>query len=575
MVMATPSSNNPGFYEVTAQRSVPGTYDPATGFISGGGTVTEVQTYADDGTLAYTQTVGPDGKRGEPSYSPAYSKNNQDVPSPSGPLYRNDLGHVVDADPAHAKIDHATPGDALAIVKNDPGYAARQFKNGFLDNLDPAHAAGNLSGFKPGQAIDTYIDNTFQNGVSKISGVPTTNGDGSPVGPAATSGATPPGSGDGSAPAGGGINTDAISAAAAASRAMSDKFLAEYNASHPNQPPTMTAAQLPPAAQADMVAQIQAAQAAGIDPIKAAQADRLDPFSASHATATLLDPTQQAEQRGRQVSLEDDLGNVIAGKGGPSVAELELRAAEQRQEANQLGLASKASGGGNVALAGRTAANNIGRLNQASSADAALLRAQEIDAARARLGGVIDQTRGSDITLAGHNADLSTDISKTNANLDTSATLKSAELEAARRASNAGLTTSASLKDADLEAARRASNATLTTSTAIKDAELEAARRAANASQTNATSIAQGGFNNTASANNLTAALEQQRIDAAAKDAAAKNALSAGGQVITGTVGAAQAQAQAVAAAQAAKNAKDAKEAAWIGAISTGVAALA
>lgn len=399
--------------------------------------------------------------------------------------------------------------------------------------------------------------------------------------------------------AAGGINTDAISAAAAASRAMSDKFLAEYNASHPNQPPTMTAAQLPPAAQAEMIGQIQAAQAAGLgpiqasqaaglDPIKAAQAAQLDPFSASHARATLLDPTQQAEQRARALDLEGQYGDVIAGK-TPSVAELQLREAEQRQEANQLGLASKASGGGNVALALRTAANNIGRLNQGSSADAALLRAKEIEAARAGLGGLITNTRAGDITFAGHDADLATDVSKTNAGLDTSATLKAAELEAARRASNAGLTTTAAVKDADLEAARRAfnagqisaaalkdaeleaarraQNAQLTTSTAIQDAQLEAARRAANAGQINQTSIAQGQLTNTASANNLTASLEQQRIDQAARDAAAKNAIASSGQVITGTVGAAQAQAEAVKAAQAAKAAEDAKQAAGLGAL--------
>jgi len=333
--------------------------------------------------------------------------------------------------------------------------------------------------------------------------------------------------------AAGGINTDAISAAAAASRAMSDKFLAEYNAAHPGQPPTMTAAQLPPAAQADMLAAI-----------KAAQASQLDPFSASHATATLLDPTNQEEQRRRALGLEDQYGDVIAGK-GPSVAELQLRAAEQRQEANQLGLASKASGGGNVALSLRTAANNIGRLNQGASADAALLRAKEIEAARAGLGGLIDQTRTGDINVAGHNADLSTNTSLKNAELDTNATLKAAELEAARRGSNAQLTTNA----------------------ALKDAELEAARRATNAKEVNDVNVAQGGFNNTAAANNLTSALEQQKIDAAAKDAAAKNAIASSGQVITGTVGAAQAQAEAVKAAQAAKAAEDAKQAAGLGAL--------
>lgn len=508
-------------------------------------------------------------------------------------------------DPATAKAF----GADLSNYLSDPGnHLTRRIGNA------AATAAASLVGLGP----FTSRVLTDPNAKAKIVSGPGSDGSGG-------------GGSGGSGAGGGGINTDAISAAAAASRAMSDKFLADYNNAHPNQPPTMTAAQLPPAAQAEMLGQIQASQAAGLDPIKAAQAAgldpikaaqaagldpikaslaaALDPFSATHATATLLDPTQQAEQRARALGLEEQYGDVISGK-APSVAELQLREAEQRQEANQLGLASRASGGGNVALALRTAANNIGRLNQGSAADAAILRAKEIEAAREGLGGLITNTRTGDISFAGQNANLATDVSKTNAGLDTSATLKAAELEAARRAANAGLSTStalkdaeleaarrganaslttsaalkdadleaarrqynaglisaAALKDAELEAARRASNASLTTSTAIKDAELEAARRAANASAINQTSIAQGGFNNTAASNNLTAALEQQRIDAAAKDAAAKNAIASSGQVITGTVGAAQAQAEAVKAAQAAKAAQDAKDAAYLGA---------
>lgn len=153
---------------------------------------------------------------------------------------------------------------------------------------------------------------------------------------------------------------------------------------------------------------------------------------ADQAKATLLDPTQQAEFRAQQKTLAGYLNDAILGN-APSVAELQLREAEQRQEANQLGLAAKASGGGNLALALRTAANNIGRLNQGASADAALLRAKEIADARGQLGDVVSSGRNSDINLAGQNATLATDVSKLNAGLNTDVSK-----------TNAGLTTDVS-----------------------------------------------------------------------------------------------------------------------------------
>jgi hypothetical protein len=147
-----------------------------------------------------------------------------------------------------------------------------------------------------------------------------------------------------------------------------------------------------------------------------AQASRAEASKAdaSLATASQLDPTKQAEFRDTQKQLVGYLNDAITGK-APSVAELQLREAEQRQEANQLGIAAAASRGGNSALAMRTAANNIARLNQTASADAALQRATEIATARGQLGSAADQARGADINLADRNASLTTDVSKTNA----------------------------------------------------------------------------------------------------------------------------------------------------------------
>jgi hypothetical protein len=400
-----------------------------------------------------------------------------------------------------------TPPRTNAASLLDPGQAKNALRTAWdsSEKLDPLGHPGINGGVLSNKVLGgpnadaPLFDNS---GLGKLlQGVAGIYGLGGVTGGSGTVGAA------GGGTNGSGIDTSPISAAAAASKAMQDKFLADYNAAHPGQPPVMTAAQLPPAVLATMPEAIRP----GV------------------ATATMVDPTLQAQQRDKQLGLEQTIQDAIDGK-APSVAELQLRAALQANEANQLGLASKASGGGNVALALRTAANNTGRLNQGAASDAAILRAKEIADARAQLGGVLDQTRGGDITLAGKNADLSTHVSETNADRETTAR--------------------------------------------SKDAELAAQIAAANATSQNTMAQKQGELTNTAAVNNLNAAGNQLTLDETTRQNLAKNALDAGGQVITGTVGAADAQAKAVAAAQAAKAAADAKQAAGLGALGTTLATL-
>lgn len=240
---------------------------------------------------------------------------------------------------------------------------------------------------------------------------------------------------------------------------------------------TATASQAGAQRAYESAAQASEAQAGRAD-IYHADASQAD---ASKAAATLLDQGPQSEWRGQQQTLAGYLNDAITGK-APSVAELQLREAEQRQEAAQLGIAAKSVGGGNTALALRTAANNIGRLNQSSAADAAILRAKEIADARGQLGTVSDSARSSDISVAGQNAGLSTDVSKLNAGLATDVSKTNAGLETNVSQGNAALATDVSKANAGM----------------ITDVSQGNANRATNVSQSNAalaTDVSQGNAN--------------------------------------------------------------------------------
>jgi len=332
---------------------------------------------------------------------------------------------------------------------------------------------------------------------------------------------------------GGNVDTSAVSAAAAHARELSDKFLADYNNAHPGEPPVTTAAQLPPAVQAAMPPAVKAGFAAQGAPIQA-----------STANATLIDPSTGLQFRQGQEGLIGTLNDAISGK-APSVAALQLEQTRQNNAANQLGLAAKASGGGNTFLALQNAANQAGRINAQAGADAAVLRAKEIADARGQLGGVLDQARGGDITIGAKNADLSTGVNMKNAELQTGAASDTAKLIQATNAANAGNETSANVATGNI----------------VKDI-LQGNRDATNLQATN-----QGRFQQDTNQANLDAATKQRALDETQRQNSAANALTGSGQAITGSVGAAQAQAAAAAA-------KAQADAAKIGGYAAGGAAL-
>ncbi|MEP6652757.1 MAG: hypothetical protein ABJA82_05335, partial [Myxococcales bacterium] len=196
----------------------------------------------------------------------------------------------------------------------------------------------------------------------------------------------------------------------------------------------------------------------GVDVQGAPQVTNGGPVIAERANATTLDQQQQAEFRQNQQTLLGYLNGAIDGT-APSVAKLQLDEATQRNEANQLGLASAASRGGNSALAMRTAANNIGMINQKAAADAALLRAQEIATARGQYGDVANSGRTTDVSIAGQNAGLQTGVSQSNAQLGTTANITGATLNQKTSSENAGNAVAVNSLRAQLAQAAQTTNA--------------------------------------------------------------------------------------------------------------------
>lgn len=300
-------------------------------------------------------------------------------------------------------------------------------------------------------------------------------------------------------------------------------------------------------AQAERVAAIERVQGVNVQGAPAVSSG--GPVIAERAAATTLDPSQQVEFRENQKTLLGYLTGAIDGT-APSVAKLQLDAATQRNAANQLGLASAASRGGNSALALRTAANNIGMLNQRAAADAALLRATEVATARGQYGEVANSGRVTDVSMAGQDASLKTGVSQTNAQLGTQANITGATLaqkasEAtanntistnnlqaqlaqaaqttnannylAQQTTNATLGTQVNLGNANNSLARDTTNATLGTQASVVNANNQTAASVATANNETQASVANAN-------NSLAAQIAQAKLT---QDASTSNAANA------------------------------------------------
>lgn len=187
-----------------------------------------------------------------------------------------------------------------------------------------------------------------------------------------------------------------------------------------------TREQLAPAerATASTVADPNAVYGARVDPIERAQAAQTS--ATPLAEAARLGPAAQVQAPvGLQASTAADSGftgiqNQLSGdllaasRGeGPSVAVAQQQQALDRNVANQYALAASQRGR-DPSMAFRTAMINAANMQQATAADAATLRAQEVASARGLLGSVAGTARGQDIQRGLGNAQMQNTVGLAN-----------------------------------------------------------------------------------------------------------------------------------------------------------------
>jgi hypothetical protein len=187
-----------------------------------------------------------------------------------------------------------------------------------------------------------------------------------------------------------------------------------------------------------------------------------------------------------------------AGRGGPSPAELQLKAAQDAQLRQAMALAASQSGRASPAVQ-RQLMQQQAMSGQQLAQQQAILRAQEQLAAQGLLGTSLEQARGGDIERTGLQADI--DIASQAQTAENQR--RQAELQ----------------QRADLERARQELDA----SKFASESDLEAQKLQAEA-QSRADTIA---ANLAASALTETGALERQKLDAETKRIAAEQAAQA------------------------------------------------
>jgi hypothetical protein len=101
--------------------------------------------------------------------------------------------------------------------------------------------------------------------------------------------------------------------------------------------------------------------------------------------------------RAQQQQLVDQYGAVVAGTAGPSLAEQQMRAGQTQAAAQAMQMAASTRGGTAAQLAAQRSAQQQATMGQAQVArDAAMLRAKEVQEARAAQAGLLSTMRQGD-----------------------------------------------------------------------------------------------------------------------------------------------------------------------------------
>jgi len=456
----TPSSNNPGYYEVTTQEQAPQAYDPATGFLSGGGAVTVVRTYRDDGALAYTEQVNPDGSRALVGTVGNEVPQGQsgDIATPQGAGFKRDTGEILSASDLANPVSHVTPGDVATQVTNDPYGTLHTIIND-SEKLDPLGHP-----FVKGGAVGQTIEDVGTGKKTLPQGVQDFITNDTAVGPGWTNGQpggqTPSGGGSGGAGSPGPLSS--LPAVKEADD-FAKQLLAERDAARaagPRPVPQATASTidpasvpfLGPAATYQGNTQITATPTARAT-VGPAGSMSVGSISAGSVSANQIDPHSMdisIEGEGRDaekraLALAEGAANGTA----PSRAEALLRKGIDEGVGAQYGIAA-ALQGRNPGQALRQASIGAANVTAKSAADMAALRADEMATARRDFLAGAGQLRTGDIDV--QKANQSTALQANLGNLSADTQAKIASLQAATETAKANLAAQVAAGQANLAA---------------------------------------------------------------------------------------------------------------------------
>ena len=210
----------------------------------------------------------------------------------------------------------------------------------------------------------------------------------------------------------------------------------------------------------------------------------LDPAFAGNMTelekADFYDYMRQAQGQGQNIygqqqSLADALLARSQGRGGPSLAELQLG---QTLDTNRRDVARRLAGAGrgiNPALAQRLLMQEQARLNQTAAGQSAILRAQEQLAAQTALGNQLAQMRGAETSMFGTAGQLGLGQAKSQAELAEAQKARDLQVaienqRAAQAAAGQAQAQGQFEANADIRRAEATSNAAVETAKAIDEA---------------------------------------------------------------------------------------------------------
>ncbi len=249
------------------------------------------------------------------------------------------------------------------------------------------------------------------------------------------------------------------------------------------------------------IANTRDATSATIDPAAQSRMERvgfttIDPatrINSSNFDAAKLDTTAANESRGVQGEAIAATRDALSGK-APSVAEMQLKnstnAAIARQQSIQAG-----ARGLSMAGARRQFAQNASRLEADQAQSGALLRAQEISAARGQLGSLGTDVRGQDIGQSTTQAGLKQDASKFNASADQSANQFNATADNTRALAGAAMSQDVNKTNAAQTAATSQFNAGAQNTRALAQAGMDTDVSKLNVSMANARDTEQARLN--------------------------------------------------------------------------------